>query len=93
MSEVQVIFVVCVSFISDSLSFCQESLIFAKIQSQVNPFTSNTCAPILRWGLWPSGPVVRALVLRSGDPGFKTRSDHSLNLILVVPGSTSQLHL
>ena len=39
------------------------------------------------------GLVVRALVLRSGDPGFKTRSDHSLNLILVVPGSTSQLHL
>ena len=32
--------------------------------------------------------MVRALVLRSGDPGFKTRSDHSLNLILVVPGST-----
>ena len=39
------------------------------------------------------GPVVRALALRSGDPGFKTRSDHSLNLFLVVPGSTSQLHL
>ena len=35
------------------------------------------------------GRVVRALALRSGDPGFKTRSDHSLNLILVVPGSTS----
>ena len=39
------------------------------------------------------GPVVRVLALRSGDPGFKTRSDHSLNLFLVVPGSTSQLHL
>ena len=39
------------------------------------------------------GPVVRALALRSGDPGFKTCSDHSLNLILVVPGSTSQLYL
>ena len=39
------------------------------------------------------GPVVRALALRSGDPGYKTRFDHSLNLILVVPGSTSQLHL
>ena len=39
------------------------------------------------------GLVVRALALRSGDPGFKTRSDHSLNLILVVPDSTSQLHL
>ena len=23
--------------------------------------------------------MVRALALRSGDPGFKTRSDHSLN--------------
>ena len=31
---------------------------------------------------------------QTGDPGFKTRqSDHSLNLILVVPGSSSQLHL
>ena len=39
------------------------------------------------------GPVGRALALRSGDFGFKTRSDHSLNLFLVVPGSTSQLHL
>ena len=37
--------------------------------------------------------VVRALALRCGDPGLKTCSDHSLNLILVVPGSTSQLHL
>ena len=37
--------------------------------------------------------MVRALALRSGDPGFKTRSDRSLNLFLVVPGSTSQLHL
>ena len=37
--------------------------------------------------------MVRALALRSGDPGFKTRSNHSLNLILVVPGSTSQLRL
>ena len=38
------------------------------------------------------GAVVRALALGSGDPGFKTRSDHALNLILVVPGSTSHLH-
>ena len=33
--------------------------------------------------------LIRALALRSGDPGFRTRSDHSLNLFLVVPGSTS----
>ena len=39
------------------------------------------------------GPVVRALALRPGDPGFKTRFDHWLNLFLVVPGSTSRLHL
>ena len=39
------------------------------------------------------GQVVRALALRSGDPGFKTHSDHSLNLFLVVPGSNSELHL
>ena len=37
--------------------------------------------------------MVRALALRSGYPGFKTRSDHSLNLILVVLGSNSLLHL
>ena len=44
--------------------------------------------------LWRQcGRGVRALALRSGDPGFKTRSDHSFNLFLVVPGSTSQLHL
>ena len=39
------------------------------------------------------GTVGRALALRSGDPGFKTHSDHSLNLFLVVPGSTSRPHL
>ena len=39
------------------------------------------------------GPVVCTLALRFGDLGFKTRSDHSLNLFLIVPGSTSQLHL
>ena len=33
--------------------------------------------------------MVRMLALRSGVPKFKTRSDHSLNLFLVVPGSTS----
>ena len=38
-------------------------------------------------------PGVRALALRSGDPGFKISSDHWLNLFLVVPSSTSQLHL
>ena len=31
------------------------------------------------------GPVVRALALRSGDPGFKRRCDHWLNLILGSP--------
>ena len=39
------------------------------------------------------GPVVRMLALRSGVPRFKTHSDHSLNLFLVVPGSTSRPHL
>ena len=39
------------------------------------------------------GPVVRVLPLRSGVPGFKTRSDHLLNLFLVVPGSISRLLL
>ena len=38
--------------------------------------------------------MIRALALRSrGGPGLKTRSDHLWNLFLVVPGSTSQLHL
>ena len=42
--------------------------------------------------VWPSvcGPVV---AFSSGDPGFKTRSDPTLNLFLLVPGSTHQLHL
>ena len=31
--------------------------------------------------------------LRSGDSWFKTHSDHLLNLFLVFPCSTSQLHL
>ena len=34
------------------------------------------------------GPVVRVLALRSGDPGFKTSSDYSLNLFPMVPSST-----
>ena len=33
--------------------------------------------------------VVRGVALRSGDPGFKTHSDHLFNLFLVVPGSSS----
>ena len=33
--------------------------------------------------------MVRVLALSSGDPGFKTRSDHSLNLFPVIPGLTS----
>ena len=37
--------------------------------------------------------VVRVLALRSGDPGFRIRSDDPLNVILVVTCSTSQLHL
>ena len=53
---------------------------------RLNCFFANMCRR-------QCGPVVRALALRSGDPGYKTRSNHSLNLILVVPGSTSQLYL
>ena len=39
------------------------------------------------------GPVVRTLALRSGVPGLKTRSDHSLNLFPEVPRSTARAHL
>ena len=39
------------------------------------------------------GSVVWALSLRSERSGFKTCSHRSLNLVLVIPGSTSQLHL
>ena len=39
------------------------------------------------------GLVIRELPLRSRDPWFKNNSGHSLNLILAVLGSTSQLHL
>ena len=38
------------------------------------------------------GLMVRTLALKSRVPGFKTRSDHSLNLFLVVPGSSSRPH-
>ena len=37
--------------------------------------------------------MVRTLALRFGVLGFKTRSDHSLNLFVVVPGSSSRPHL
>ena len=37
--------------------------------------------------------VVRTLALRSGIPGLKSRSDHSLSLFPVVPGSTCQPYL
>ena len=33
--------------------------------------------------------VVMTFALRFPDPEFKTLSDHSLNLFLVVPGSTA----
>ena len=39
------------------------------------------------------GRVVRALDLKSGDPKFKSCSDHQLDLFQVVPGSTLRLHL
>ena len=39
------------------------------------------------------GPLVRTLASRSRVPGFKTHSDHLLNLFLVAPGSTSRSHL
>ena len=39
------------------------------------------------------GSVVLALSLRSERSGIKTFSHRSLNLVLVIPGSTSQLHL
>ena len=37
--------------------------------------------------------MVRTLALTSKVSGFKTRSGHSLNLFLLVPGSTSRPHL
>ena len=43
--------------------------------------------------IWQCGPVVRALAVGSGYPGFKTRSDHSLNFFPIGPGSTSWLHM
>ena len=32
-------------------------------------------------------------MVRAGDPGCEARSDHWSHLFMVVPGSTSQLHL
>ena len=37
--------------------------------------------------------MVRVLDLKSGDPKFKSCSDHQLDLSQVVPGSTPWLHL
>ena len=37
--------------------------------------------------------MVRSLDLKSGDPEFKSPSDHKLDLSQVVPGSTPRLHL
>ena len=37
--------------------------------------------------------VVRVPDLKSGDPEFKSFSDHKLDLFQVVSGSTPQLHL
>ena len=34
----------------------------------------------------------RALDLKSGDPEFKSRSDHNVDLFQLVPGSTPQLY-
>ena len=36
---------------------------------------------------------VRASDLKSGDPEFRSRSDHKLDLFLVLPGSTPWLRL
>ena len=59
---------------------------------QGHSLLSSQCGPVeVQWR--QCGPVVRTLALRSRDPEFKSCSDHSLNLFLVVPGSTSQLHL
>ena len=77
--------------------FANGKLRFAKTMKNVFDFYGLSFFPVsYRYHalfMEQCGPVVRALALRSGDPGFKTRSDHSLNLILVGPGSTSQLHL
>ena len=37
--------------------------------------------------------MVGALDLKSGDPEFKSRSDHQLDLSHIVPGSTPRLRL
>ena len=39
------------------------------------------------------GRVARAQDLKSGNPKFKSRSDHRLDLFQVVPGSTPRLRL
>ena len=43
--------------------------------------------------MWQCGQVVRAPDLKSGNPEFKSHSDHQLDLFQVVPGSTPQLYL
>ena len=63
-------------------------MVFEVVNVRVREY-QTTSVPFVE-AVWPS---VSLLALRSGDPGFKTRSNHSLNLFLVDPGSTSRLHL
>ena len=42
---------------------------------------------------WPSGRVVKASDLKSGDPEFGSRSDHQLDLFEVIPSSVPRLRL
>lgn len=39
------------------------------------------------------GQMLRPLDLKTGDPEFKSSSDHQLDLFQEVPGSTPWLHL
>ena len=64
------------------------------------PCKSKHFLPISNEGAWQlflgqgkrkqCGQAVRTLALSSGLPGFKTHSDHSLNLFPVIRGSTSR---
>ena len=62
-------------------------------QNRVDDHVRAPCSVTLYLVADQCGPVVTVLALRSGDPGFKTSSNHPFNLFLVDPGSTSQLHL
>ena len=79
-----------------SSRFCQLLVLGAYINKNIDPDNEYVMTVTIDngwknfeafWALRQHGRVVRAPDLKSGGPGFKSRSDHYLNLFSVVPSS------